>query len=180
MRRSSGRGKGKLFIFVLLFLLIVWPSYQLYQVFGGSDHREDAGRMLYEVALFQMGLVQSSLTEVASMSNTGQLDAVKLAVYSANYTHDRLVLAYGKDKLKPLDAFNKMLEFITSAQIAGYRPLHAEEKQMLQEVKKLFGELYEAYAQLITSNGHVISSEAVIVSKANDSMMKVLEQQLKP
>lgn len=180
MSRSSGRGKGKLFILVMLFLLIVWPSYQLYQVFGGSEHREDAGRMLYEVALFQMGLVQSSLTEVDSMSNTGQLDDVKLAVYSANYTHDRLVLAYGKDKLKPLETFNKMLEFITSAQIAGYRPLHAEEKQMLQEVQKRFGELYEAYAQLVASNGHVVSSEAIIVAEADESMMKVLDQQLKP
>ena len=109
------------------------PSYQIYKLMGGNTAREDAGRMLYEVAAFQMGLVQNALNEAAAMENMSQLVAVKLAIYSANYTHDRMVKAYDNDHLKRLASLNKLLEFIRSVQIAGDRSLHEEEKSILQE-----------------------------------------------
>jgi len=180
MRRGQSRISGKWFIVVMVFLVIVWPSYQIYKLMGGSDAKEDAGRMLYEVASFQMGLVQNSLNEASAIENTSQLDAVKLAIYSANYTHDRLVKAYGNDHLKRLESLNKLLEFITSVQIAGYRPLHEEEKVLLQEVQKRYGELYEAYEQLVTGSGQLVSSEAVIASEADEAIRLLLEKQMNP
>jgi len=90
------------------------------------------------------------------------------------------VKAYGNDHLKRLESLNKLLEFITSVQIAGYRPLHEEEKVLLHEVQQRYGELYEAYEQLVTGSGQLVSSEAVIVSEADEAMREVLAKQLNP
>ncbi|WP_152391696.1 hypothetical protein [Paenibacillus guangzhouensis] len=180
MRRNQSRSSGKWFIVVMILLVIVWPSYQIYKLMGGNVAKEDAGRMLYEVAAFQMGLVQNALNEASTMKNASQLDAVKLAIYSANYTHDRLVKAYDNDHLKRLASLNKLLEFITSVQIAGDRSLHEEEKRILQEVQRRYGEFYEAYEQLVTGSGQLVSSEAVIVSEADEAMQELLEKQMNP
>lgn len=181
MRSGHVRVRGKWFAFVIVFLLIVWPVYQIYSLFGsGGQQKGDASQMLYEVGVFQMGLLQSALNDAVRSQHAAQLNGLKLSVYSANYTHERLVKVFGPDHLRSIQSFGKMLEYITTLQIGGDRPLTEGEQKTLQSFKQQFGELYTAYEQLLSSGSQIVGSANDKIIGADKQMTQVLEEQLKP
>lgn len=177
---SRGHRRGKPLIVVIVVLLIVWPAYQIYAFLTPGAQKADAQRMLYEVSLFQMGIVNSSLNESVHSRVTKELDSLKLAVYSAAYTHERLVKTVGGGRLQSLSSLNKMVEFITALQIGGDRPVSDQERQTLLTFQRQFGDMLGAYGQLFSSGGQVVASKNNTLTKTDAELAKLLDEQLSP
>ncbi|MCJ8013814.1 hypothetical protein MUG84_18980 [Paenibacillus sp. KQZ6P-2] len=166
MRRRKSRDILFLCLIALLFAILV---YQGYRMMLPQKGHADAEQMLYEVSLFQMQVLNTSLMDAAHSGNTSDLNALKLAAYSAAYTHDRLVNSVGGDKLYPFPAIGGLVDVITSWQIGGNRPLSESEKELLGSYSELFSGAVQSYQQLLSESGHVISSQ-------NDELEKTGKQ----
>lgn len=154
MRRNIGR---TLTVYAIMALLLAWPILQIYDWYGTKREKGDAVQLLYQVSLFQMELLNGYLNEAGKAQDTEQLNGLKQAAYSANYTHERLTIALGRDGLDKLESVNELLQWIVRLQIGGTRGLKPEEVQLLQESAKLFKPLYENYGKLMTDSGYVPS-----------------------
>ncbi|MWV46742.1 hypothetical protein GRF59_24335 [Paenibacillus sp. HJL G12] len=166
MRRRKSRDLLFLVLIVLLLGTLVYQGYRLARPQGGHA---DAEQMLYEVSLFQMKVLNTSLMDAANSGNTSELNALKLAAYSAAYTHDRLADSFGSDRLYPFPAIGGLVELLTSWQIGGNRPLSEAEKELLGSYSELFSGSVQPYQQLLSESGHVISSQ-------NDELEKTGKQ----
>lgn len=172
MRRRNARD---LFFLGLTALLLVVLVVQGYRMMRPQSEHEDASRMLYEVSLFQMQVLNTSLLDAADSGGTNDLNALKLAAYSAAYTHDRLVNAVGKDKLYALPAIGGLVDAITSWQIGGNRPLREEEKELLKEYSGIFSGAVQSYQQLLSDGGQVISSKNDDLKKAGKQLADLID-----
>lgn len=135
----------------------------------------DAGRMLYEVSLFQVELLGGFMGEAAQAASTDELNGLKQAAYSVEYTHSRLVRA-SKEPLPELHSVSAMMELIVRFQIGGVRKLKADEAALLTELAPYCFELHDAYTDLYTEDG-ALSGEAVErIRKADEEMAMLLGQ----
>lgn len=155
MRRRKSRD---LLFVILIALLVIILAYQAYRMMRPQASHADAEQMLYEVSLFQIQVLNTSLLDTADAANTGDLDALKLAAYSAAFTHERLMKSLGKDKLYSFPALNGLVESLTTWQIGGKRPLSDAEKELLGSYSEVFSGVVEPYQQLLSESGHVIAS----------------------
>jgi hypothetical protein len=153
------RGKsGNLAVFILLVIMAGWSLYQFYGLIHPKSEKQDAARLLYQVSLFQMELLGSFLNEAGHASQTSDLDSLNQSVYSANYTHQRLVLAMGESKLAPLQSIGQLMQFIMRLRIGGERPLKTDEVETIREVSVKFKEFYAVYEQLMSSGSGIVDS----------------------
>lgn len=167
--------KNKDIIFTCLLLLLVGSLlYQGYQLLKPNDVRKDASQMLYEVVNFQMGILNSSLMEALHMNNTKDLDRVKLAAYSANFGHERMVRAYGKDELEYLPAIDGLVNMITGWQIGGDRPLSQQERELLVAYSSKFAEVIPTYGILVNNNHQVVSVQSEQLNKLSMQLDSLL------
>jgi hypothetical protein len=168
---SGGRSlKQKLIrkavIYGVVLFLIIWPIYQLSQMLGHHKEDHDATHLLFQVSLFQMEILKSSLEEASQSKNTNELDRVKQSLYSAEYTHERLMLAAGgSEELTSLSFMSQLSQYIQRLQLGGARALKADETQTLKETQKQFGNMYEVYEKMMASSGDIISSQNADLSK---------------
>ena len=167
MRRR--KHKDMLFTCVLL-LLVGSLLYQGYQLLKPNEVKEDASQMLYEVVHFQMEILNSSLMEATHMNNTKELDRVKLAAYSANFGHERMVKAFGKKELEYLPAIDELVNMITGWQIAGDRSLNQQERELLVNFSSKFTDLLPIYSVIVNSNYQVNSIQAEQLSKLSTQL----------
>ncbi|WP_063860275.1 MULTISPECIES: hypothetical protein [unclassified Paenibacillus] len=150
----------KAVIYSIVLFLIIWPIYQLVQILGPHKEEHDATHLLYQVALFQMELLKSYLEEAAQSKDTAGLDAVGQALYSASYTHERMVLAVGgSEYLTSLDSMTQLTQYLKRLQVGGERMLKPDEIQTLKEVWVQYKSLYDLYEKLMASNGDIVSSQ---------------------
>ncbi|MEC0372347.1 hypothetical protein [Paenibacillus chibensis] len=156
MRRRKLR--DLLFLGLIVLLLIVL-AYQAYRMMRPQSGHADAEQMLYEVSVFQIQVLNTSLLDAAHMNNTGELNALKLAAYSAAYTHERLVKSLGMNKLYSFPAIDGLIDLITTWQIGGNRPLSDAEKELIGKYSELFSNVVLPYQQLLSENGKVIASQ---------------------
>ncbi|GIO34726.1 MULTISPECIES: S-adenosylmethionine decarboxylase [Paenibacillus] len=163
------RGFRDLLFLGLMVVLVGLLVIQGYRMLRPQTEHADAGRMLYEVSLFQMQVLNTSLLDAADSGDTNGLNALKLAAYSAAFTHDRLANALGRNNLYAFPALGGLVDAITSWQIGGNRPLREEEKELLREYGGLFSGALQSYQQLLSESGHVISSK-------NDELKKTGKQ----
>ncbi|MVP00509.1 hypothetical protein [Paenibacillus lutrae] len=170
--------KKKLIVGLLLAGLLAWPLTSLYGYATRHEDNPDAERLLYQVSLFQIELLNRFLQDSAQPMDTRQLDSLKQTLYSASYTHERLVLALGKDNVNPLHSLPLFMQYILRLQIGGERALKAEEKNVLQEAAKLFAGLHEAYGKLMASSGSIVSSQSKTVSEIDEKLNSLLEKKL--
>lgn len=162
MRRYRAGGWA---VLAIAGILIMFSFYQIGTLLHKGKTSHDAARLLYQVAQFQMEMLNSSLNDSAGWSDTTQLNSVKLAAYSANYTHERLVMAMGEEHLAALESLPELMQYILRLQIGGRRTIQPDELAVLQKSGALFKEMYEAYGKLLSSGGQVVSSQ-------NDKLMK--------
>ncbi len=160
------RKSGRWLTMIALAAVIGWPTYQLYDWISAKRETRDAAQLLYQVALFQIELLNSSLQSAAGATNTEQLNALKQAVYSAEYAHERLVLAFGEDRLTALSSMAEMMQWIMRLQLGGSREIRPEETGALKETGVSFKALYDTYASLMSSGGEVIPSK-------NDDLIRI-------
>lgn len=167
----------KTVLYVVVLFLIIWPIYQLTQMLGHHKEDHDATHLLFQVSLFQMEILKSSLEEASQSKNTNELERVKQALYSAEYTHERLILAAGgSEELSSLSFMSQLSQYIQRLQLGGTRALKADETQTLKETQKQFGNMYEVYEKMMASSGDIISSQNTELSKLDRDLTSFLRK----
>jgi tRNA splicing endonuclease len=125
-----------------------------------------------------MEMLSNYLQQTSGIQDTGGLDALKQSLYSASYTHERLVQAVGMDHLVPLASVNQLMQYILRLQVGGHRPLKAEEKQALQDSAAQFQDIYAIYEDLMTSGGSIISSQNEKLRKKDEALSDMIHKKL--
>lgn len=122
--------------------------FQWASAFGGNkEAAADPAEMLFEASLFQMELLASHAAEAARAVSTGELNGLKQAAYSVEFTHERLRRASGGD-IPELASVTELLEWIVRLQIGGERKLRPDENERLAAAAPHFAEMHDAYAAL--------------------------------
>lgn len=175
-----GRKAGwrKFGIWIVVFVLIVWPLYRIYGYFTQHEVSYNAAQLLYQVSQFQIELLNSSLSEAAKAATTNELDSLKLAAFSAGYTHERLVLALGPSKLTRLASIEQLVAFVTRLQIGGDRALKQEERETFDKASLVLKTMYEVYGKLLTSGGRTVSSQNDKLAKFDKELEELLKKRL--
>lgn len=169
----------KAVVYGIVIFLIIWPIYQLVQMLGDHKEEHDATHLLYQVSLFQMELLKSYLEEAATIKNTAELDAVEQALYSAGYTHERLMLAAGgSEYLTPLASMTQFTQYLQRLQIGGERTVKADEGQTLKEVAMQYKSLYEVYEKIMASNGDIVSSQNTKLAELDRNLTSFLRKKM--
>ncbi|MGF7047172.1 hypothetical protein J2T13_001674 [Paenibacillus sp. DS2015] len=172
---SRRKGKDILFLCVLM-VLVACIVYEGYRMMRPSVKQEDAGKMLFEVTHFQMEVLNTSLMEALQASHTEDLNALKLAAYSAHYSHERMVRAYGTDNLQSLSALRKLLDMITQWQIGGNRPLTDNEHELLTKYSTIFAELLPGYTLLLDNNNRIVASQADHIKQIGETLESLFSE----
>ncbi len=172
------RGPGSWLLILIVCFMIGWPIYQITVLLQSNKHAGDATKLLYQVSAFQMELLNSFLSEAEKSSGTDQLNSLKEAVYSADFTHQRLVLAVGDNKLTPLKSLNELLQYIMRLQIGGNRTLQPGEIKVFQDSVKQFEQMYQIYNDLFSDGGRVYSLQNDKLKKFDDQLYSMLHGQL--
>jgi hypothetical protein len=175
MRR---RQAGKFVVYTLVLILLIWPVFQISGLFHAKGKDTDETHLLFQVSLFQMELLSSYLQQTDNVQDTRGLDTLRQALYSAGYTHERLTLAVGSDKLALLSSMNQLMQYVIRLQIGGQRPLKAEEKQTLHDAAAQFQDIYAIYEGIMSSNGSIISSQHEKLVKKDTSLSEIIRKKL--
>lgn len=178
VRMGRRAGWRKFGIWIVLLLLIVWPIYRIFGYMSQHSESYDASLLLYQVAQFQIELLNSSMAEAAKAKDTKELDSLRVSAYSANYTHERLVLAVGGNELTPLHSIEALVQYVLRLQIAGERVLKPEEKETLAKAAQTFKDIYEGYGKLLTSSGKPVSSQNDKLAKLDGELAESLKKRL--
>jgi hypothetical protein len=151
---------------------------QLMGMLRPTQKLADAKRMLYEASLFQVELLSGFIGEAANVPGTEGLNALKQAAYSVEYTHGRLVQAWGSP-LPELHSVPLLMEFMIRLQIGGGRKLKPEEAELFAAAAPHMQEVYEAYAVLVSPDGQLNGISAARVKEADEAIVKLLTAQVK-
>ncbi|UUZ84384.1 hypothetical protein LJK88_12185 [Paenibacillus sp. P26] len=165
-------------LYAFVGVLIAWPLIQTIHLLGKDAPVERADKLLYQVSLFQMELLGSYLQTGNKSQNTDALNALRQAVYSAQYTHEHLVMAYGESKLAKLESLPSLMQYILRLQVGGARRLKPEEAAVLGDVNRQFADLYDAYGKLLSSGGDIVESQNIRLEKADKSITDLLKKKL--
>lgn len=171
------RKKGSRWVVPLLAVFVL--GWGFYLIMGGvslQKGKQDASYLLYQVSLYQMQLLSVSIGEVSKLKDTGQLNALKQAAYSAQYTHERLALAMGKNNLKELQSLQQLLQYILGLQMTGTRGIKADEMKTLQEAGAGLKNITENYGKLLNSAHQVLPSQNEKLEKVDKALVEALKK----
>ncbi|MCR8846231.1 hypothetical protein NQ117_21335 [Paenibacillus sp. SC116] len=159
--RSRGRGRrSPLIVVVLLFMLIVWPSYQIYNLLHENEKSVAVERLLYEAAYLNVQMLEGAMREAQTSLTAVGWNEWKTNAYAAQYVHERLRQAVGEDRVPELAVFEKMVDLITVVQINGDRQLKEQERKQIADAAAAMPIFVERYGQFMTEQGKVLSSKA--------------------
>ncbi|MEW9700162.1 S-adenosylmethionine decarboxylase [Paenibacillus sp. SI8] len=176
MRRRLAR---KAAIYGIVLFLVIWPIYQVVQMLSSHKEEHDATHLLYQVSLFQMELLNNDLAEAGKAKDTAELNAVKQALYSAGYTHERLVLAVGGNEyLTSLNSITQLMQYIQRLQIGGERQLKPEELQLLQDSANQYKAIYQAYEKAMSAKGDMISSQNAKLAQLDAALATAIRKKM--
>ncbi|MGG1555534.1 MULTISPECIES: hypothetical protein [Paenibacillus] len=167
----------KAILYGVVLLLILWPLYSLKQMLTHRGESHDANHLLFQVSVFQMEVLKNYLDEAPQSKSTRDLDAVKQALYSASYTHDRLVLAAGgSEELTGLSFVDQLSQFVQRMQLGGARTLKPDEIQTLKETRDQYDKMYDIYEKLMASNGDIVSSQNAKLAELDGALAAFLRK----
>ncbi|MCZ8519112.1 MULTISPECIES: S-adenosylmethionine decarboxylase [Paenibacillus] len=172
------RTRKKWFMYTVVALLILWPLLQIAELLGAKAPQEPAEKLLYQVSLFQMERLNSYLLESTESQNTEELNALRQALYSAQFAHGHLALAYGEEEMSPLSSLQTLMQYLLRLQVGGSRPLKPDELQTLAAAGRLYGELYASYGELVSSNGSIAGSKNDRMAEADEALTEFLKKKL--
>ncbi|MFD0694135.1 hypothetical protein ACFQZT_08520 [Paenibacillus sp. GCM10027628] len=176
MRKKLAR---KAVMYSIVLFLVIWPIYQVIGMLGTHKEDHDAKHLLYQVSLFQMELLNSYLGEAGKFKDTNELNAAKQALYSAGYTHERLVLAVGGNEyLTSLGSVTQLMQYIQRLQIGGERQLKPDEIGTFQEAANQYRAIYAIYEKMMASNGGVIASQNAKLSELDNALSALIRKKL--
>ena len=169
-RRSVG------FMTLIVIGLAVFTLFQLIGINKPDSQKHDAVKLLHQVSVFQLELVNKQLHEALNAATTDELNMLKQTVYTAHYTHERLSMAVGQKELPPLQSVSDLLEYIMRLQIGGNRQLSDKELSVFHEVRDSFAELHGIYEALLSSKGEVITSQNRLLQRTEQAIGHIFEQ----
>lgn len=159
----------------LLILLVAWPLYYIVSSLQHRTVKHDAAYLLYEVSLFQMELLNSSLQEVANLKTANELEELKKSLFMTDFTHERLVMAVGED-ISSLESLSLLMRAVERMEISGARSIKAEERQLLTESSKLIEEMYTSYSKVMNSSGKIIGSQNEEIVQFDEELVALLKK----
>jgi len=165
----------KAVLWAIVLALAAATALQWAASFGGEEPVANAKRMLYEASLFQIELMSGYIGEAAAAKSTGELDGLKQAAYSAEYTHARLKKALGS-AVPELRSAAALMELIVRLQIGGERRLKPEEAETLAAAAPHFAKLHDAYAALMDDGGAVNAGAAERLRQADGEIAERLAE----
>lgn len=174
-RRWSG-----FWLAVMLFVLFAaMPLWQLADWRSAKREKEEAVVLLYQVALFQMEMMGSSIAQKSAPSGTAELEEWRRALFSAAYAHERLSTAVHGSVPSKLDGLETLMQWITRVQVGGARPLAKEEAELLKQAAPLCSKLVAAYGRLMDGSSSISESAGSELKKTNAELAETVKKKLK-
>ncbi len=160
---------------LVIVFMIVFTIFQLYSALTPAKDPTDATILLHQVSLFQLELVHSFLSEASRAATASDLDALKQAVYSAQFSHERLMSAVDEQDMPAMQSISDLMQYILRLQIGGDRPLGSEESEVFAKVQEPFGKLYEEYKIMLSSKGEIIASQKTAIEKWDTEIQAIFK-----
>lgn len=176
MRR---RWSGFWLAVMLVVLFAVMPLWQLADWRSTKREKEEAVVLLYQVALFQMEMMGSSISQKSAPSGTAELEEWKRAVFSAAYAHERLSTAVHGGVPAKLEGLESLMQWITRVQVGGARPLVKEEAELLRQAGPLCSKLVAAYGKLMNGGSSVSETVSSDLKKTDAELAEAVKKKLK-
>jgi hypothetical protein len=175
-----GKMKGSQTLFlVAASLMIGWSLNSFFHLFESTKVQQSGSHLLHQVVIFQLELLSLSFNESANLKSTQELNILKQAAFSVEYTHERFLLSLGSNKAVALHSMTRLMDYILRLQMGGDRPLKPEEIKVFQDVEKLVKQLSQDYAKLMTSyDDRIIASENDKVIKTDEVIVEFLSRKL--
>jgi hypothetical protein len=175
-----GKMKGSQALFIVVVMLMLgWIFSSLYHLFHTTSEQQNGSHLLYQIALFQIEMLNSSLADITNLKSTQQLVAIKQAAYSVDYTHERFLISLGSNKTVALFSLKRMMDYILRLQIGGDRSLKPEETQVFVNTGILFKKLYEEYAKLMVNPyNRIIASQNAKIHKLDQDLADIFSRKL--
>jgi hypothetical protein len=163
-------------IWLTIVLLASVTFYQTYDWYRAKTDRTDAAYYLYQVSLFDLQMLAGTLAEAGKLTDTSQLDALREAAYSAQYSHERLARIYAKENMAALDSYKELLQFVLGLQLGGPQAIKPETAKTMRDLSGLYREMSADYAKLLSARHEIISSENAKLVKIDGDIVKLLRQ----
>jgi hypothetical protein len=175
-----GKMKGsQTLLLVAASLMIGWSCNTFFDLFQPAKAQQSGSHLLHQVVIFQLELLSGAFTESANLQSTQELNVLKRAAFSVEYTHERFLLSLGSGKAAALHSMTRLLDYILRLQMGGDRLLKPEEIKVLQEVGKLIQQVSQDYAKLMASyEDRVISSENNKIIKTDQAIVELINEKL--
>jgi hypothetical protein len=175
-----GKMKGsQTLLLMAVSLMIGWSLNSFFHLFQSTAAQKSGSHLLHQVVIFQFELLSSSFSESANLKSSQELNALKQAAYSVDYTQERFLLSLGSGKAAALHSMTRLMDYILRLQMGGDRLLTLEEIQVFKDVGKLMKQLSQDYAKLMTSyEDRIISSENNKVLKTDQAIVELISKKL--
>lgn len=152
------RGSGVWLAVVLIVLFAAMPLWQLADWLSLKGKRDKTVVLLYQVTLFQMEMMDKTISEKSNVTSTAGLEEWRSAVYSAAYAHERLANALSDHLPVKLEGLEALMQWIARVQVGGGRSLAKEEAELLRQAAPLCTKLVSAYGRLVDDEADVSGS----------------------
>lgn len=174
-RRWSG-----FWLAVLLFILFAaMPLWQLADWRSAKKGQEQAVALLYQVTLFQMEMMDNTVSQQQVPAATTELEEWKRAIYSAAYAHTRLSAAADGQMPAKLEGLETLLQWITRVQVGGGRALAKEEAELLRQAAPFCAKITAAYGKLMNDGAGVSGSASGELKKTDAELAEMVKKKLK-
>lgn len=168
---------GRIAAAAVIAMLLLWSVTQTASVLRSRGAgNENAARLLYQVSELHIELLGSQLKQASGARTAAELEPLKQALYTAAFTHDKLVQAFGEQKLPPLHSLTELSQLMLRLQLGGTRAVKPEEAAMLQEAASLFAEIEHSYGKLLSSGDAVVGSRSKAIAEADEKLVKLLRK----
>lgn len=168
MRKGAKTVLWAVVIVMALVTIVQWIG-----MLSRHEEKADALRMLYEVSLLQVELLSGFVGEAADVQSTADLNGLKQAAYSVDFTHSRLVRAGGSE-WPSLTSVAGLMDVVVRLQIGGGRKLSAEERELFTAAAPHFYELQQAYGSLLPETGELDRAAAAKVRETDAAIMELI------
>jgi hypothetical protein len=175
-----GRMRGSQnFIILIVSLMLGWSLNSVYHVVNSHVGKPSDSHLLYQIAVFQIEMLNSTLLDIPNIKSTQQLTILKQMAYAVDYTHERFLISLGTNKVTELSSLKRMMDYILRLQIGGDRTLKLEEIQIFIDTSLLYKQLYENYAKLMPDGeGGIVASENTKIHKADIAITNIFSRKL--
>jgi hypothetical protein len=167
------------FIVLLAALMLGWTLNSVYQVVHSPEQKQNDSHLLYQIVVFEIEMLNSTLTDLPNWNNTQQLTVLKQMAYAVDYTQERFLISLGAGKLVELNSLKRLMDYIQRLQIGGDRLLKTEEIQVLADTSLLFKQLYEEYIKLmLTNESGIKASQNAKIHKVDQVITDIFSRKL--